>query len=85
MTRHTTDPSSSKLGQAVRLIVCGCTARTALPVAAIVGTILSAINEGSLLVSGRPNTATWVRISLNYVVPYLVASIGYLAALRRTD
>lgn len=68
--------------EAVMWLVTGRTFRTAGPIAAVVGTILSAVNQGSVLFDGQATVATWVRIIVNYLVPYCVASIGYLAARR---
>jgi hypothetical protein len=51
-------------------------------VAAIVGCVLSAINEGAAVAGGRTGWLTWLRIGLNFIVPFLVSSYGYLAAAR---
>ena len=75
-------PSWSNPLQAVGLIVRGYTFRTAAPIALVVGTILSLVNQGALMIDGEANIATWVRIAVNYLVPYVVSSIGYLAAFR---
>lgn len=64
-------------------IVRGRTLRTAGPVALAVGTILSAVNQGHLVAGGETDYATWLRVAVNYLVPFCVASIGYLAACRR--
>lgn len=68
--------------QAVVLFLRGHTARTAAPVAAVVGTVLSAVNQGDVLLGGGAGTATWIRIAVNYLVPFCVASIGFLSARR---
>lgn len=65
------------------MFLSGCTVRTAGPTAVVVGTILSAVNEGAMLWGGHAGVGTWVQIAINYLVPFLVASIGYLAARRR--
>lgn len=65
------------------LIVRGYTARTVAVVAAVVGTLLSAVNEGATIVSGRFDTATAVSVVTNYLVPFVVTSVGYLAPFRR--
>lgn len=64
----------------VALFLRGATIRTASPVAVVMGTILSLINQGQLVWSGSATTGTWVRIGLNYVVPFIVASWAFLAA-----
>ncbi|MGE0141130.1 MAG: nitrate/nitrite transporter NrtS [Ilumatobacteraceae bacterium] len=74
-------PWSSPL-DAARLIARGATFPTSSRVAAIVGTVLSAINQGSVIVDGDASTATWIRVAVNYLVPFCVSSIGYLAPFR---
>lgn len=61
--------------------------RTALPIAALVGTILTAINQGDQLVSGSLSAAMLWKIPLTYCVPYCVATVSALrvAQLRRHD
>src|SRR5438477_11840053 len=68
--------------QAVALVCRGATARTAVPIAAAVGTLLSAVNQGAVIAAGHASTATWVRVAVNYLVPFLAASGGWLAARR---
>ncbi len=72
----------SRPGEAVRLLLRGRTVRTAAPIAVVVGTLLSAINQGGVLLDGDSNALTWLRIAANYLIPFLVASAGYLAARR---
>ncbi|WP_169501785.1 nitrate/nitrite transporter NrtS [Kribbella catacumbae] len=67
---------------AVLLVVRGRTARKSLPVAAVVGTVLSLVNQGSVIAGGAATLGTWVRVAVNYLVPLLVASIGYLSGRR---
>jgi hypothetical protein len=67
---------------AARLVARGVTFPTSSRVAAIVGTILSAINQGAVIVDGNASTATWIRVAVNFVVPFIVSSIGYLAPFR---
>jgi len=68
--------------QAMVLIARGATARPAVKVALVVGTFLSLVNEGSVIAAGDATLATWIRIAVNYLVPYVVASAGFLAAFR---
>ncbi|MEO8264573.1 MAG: nitrate/nitrite transporter NrtS [Ilumatobacteraceae bacterium] len=65
------------------LIAKGATFRTASKIALVVGTLLALVNQGSLIASGDASLATWVRTVANYVIPYTVASVGYLTAFRR--
>ncbi|WP_405577345.1 nitrate/nitrite transporter NrtS [Streptomyces sp. NBC_01092] len=50
--------------------------------ACLVGTVLSAVNQGTLIISGEAVAATWARLAVNYLVPYLVAGTGWLSARR---
>ena len=52
-------------------------------VAVIVGTILTALNQGDTLFSGQWNNALYWKIPLTYCVPFLVATYGALTAARR--
>ncbi len=82
MTPEARCPPWSRPGEAVRLFTRRLTVRPSVPVAAVVGCVLSAINEGATVTTGRAGWLTWVRIGLNFVVPFLVSSYGYLAAAR---
>ena len=87
MSSHATSAASgapgrprSRLGEMIALFVRGATLRACLPVAAVVGCVLSAINEGARIASGHVGWPTWVQVGLNFVVPFLVSSYGYLTA-----
>ena len=69
--------------EACVLIVRGATFRTASKIALIVGTVLTAVNQGGVILAGHASVATWIRTGANYLIPYTVASVGYLAPLRR--
>jgi len=68
--------------EAVGLFLRGRTLRTAIPTALIVGSVLCAVNQGATLAAGQATAGTWVRMVINYLVPFVVASIGYLGARR---
>lgn len=68
--------------EGLALFARGATLRAASVVALVVGTLLSLINQGTILWQGDATAATWVRVALNYCVPFLVASWGFLAACR---
>ncbi len=62
----------------VELALSGGTFRRSLQTGAVVGTILTAINQGDVIVAGEaPN---FIKIALNYLVPYCVATYGAIAA-----
>ena len=78
-------PSWRTIREAVMLIARGLTFRTASRVALVVGTLLSAVNQGSVITGGNATATPWIRVVANYIIPYTVASIGYLAPLRHRD
>ncbi len=75
-------PAWSSPLEALILVARGYTFRTGVVVSSVVGTLLSAVNEGSVIASGHPSISTWVRVATNYAVPFVVASIGYLTPFR---
>jgi hypothetical protein len=40
------------------------------------------MNQGQLIFDGKP---PWLKLALNYITPFAVASVGYLAARRRRN
>jgi hypothetical protein len=75
-------PTWSSPREALRLWFAPATLRRTLLIAAVVGTILSAINQGSVIAGGHATVATWLRVAANYFVPFCVSSTGFLAASR---
>lgn len=68
--------------QALRLFIRGAALRPAIRVSPVVGTIVSAVNQGDRIVGGTATASIWVRIFVSSVVPFLVSSYGFLAACR---
>lgn len=64
------------------LIVRGVTLRTGVRVALVVGTVLTLVNQGGVLFAGDATLTTWARVGVNFVVPFVVSSVGYLAPFR---
>jgi len=59
------------------------TVRRSLTVAAVVGTLLIAINQGDVIAGGDlPSSLAW-KIPLTYTVPYCVATFGAIMNARR--
>jgi len=52
-----------------------------LKVALIVGTILTAINQGDILASSAITPGVFIKILLNYCVPYFVSTYADLETL----
>lgn len=78
-----TVPAFSTLTEGFVLILRGYTLRIGLLVSGVVGTILSLVNQGTTLATGHETAVTWLRITTNFIVPFLVSSIGYVAPARR--
>lgn len=56
--------------------------RRCIVVALVVGSVLTLVNQGDLLLDGRLPAALAIKIPLNFLVPFLVSSTGYIAARR---
>ncbi|MEM8618707.1 MAG: nitrate/nitrite transporter NrtS [Actinomycetota bacterium] len=81
MTRREV-PAWSSRREACGLILRGVTFTTCARIALVVGTMLSVINQGAVILDGDATVMTWVRVGFNYLVPFVVSSIGYLAPFR---
>ena len=57
--------------------------RRSLLVALIVGTILTAINQGNVILRGDFPVSLYWKIPLTYAVPYCVATTGAILNARR--
>ena len=68
--------------EAFGLFLRGATVATAARIALVVGTWLSLMNQGRAIIDGN---APWVKVGLNFLTPFVVASLGYLAARRRRN
>ena len=67
---------------ALRMFLRGVTVRTSSGIAAVVGTWLSLVNQGDPILDGH---LPWGKIVLNYATPFVVSSLGFLAARRRRN
>jgi hypothetical protein len=57
--------------------------RATTRIAAVVGTVLFAINQLDVVVTGRATVVTWVKTGVTYLVPFVVSNLGILTATRR--
>lgn len=80
--RSSTVPEWRTNREAIGLIARGVTLRTGTRVALVVGTLLTAVNQGGVLLAGDATAVTWARVGFNYAVPFIVSSVGYLAPFR---
>lgn len=53
-----------------------------VPIALFVGTVLSLVNQGSVLFGGTATTVTWIRVVVNFLVPFCVSSAGFYGSQR---
>jgi len=65
-------------------LMYGPLVRRSLIVALIVGTILTAINHGNIILRGDFPASLYWKIPLTYVVPYCVATTGAILNARRS-
>ena len=68
--------------EALRVARLPGTLRRTLVIAAIVGTLLSIVNQGELIIRGDGDALTWIRVVVNYLVPFCVSTAGFLGACR---
>ncbi|MGI8612581.1 MAG: hypothetical protein ACR2KL_01325 [Nocardioidaceae bacterium] len=69
--------------EAVQQLLRGATLPTCTPLALVVGTLLSAVNQGDALLAGRGDERVAVKVAVNFLVPFLTSSTGALLAVRR--
>jgi hypothetical protein len=56
--------------------------RRTLRIALVVGVILTLINQGDVIIGGDASALTWVKVGLNFCVPFVVSNLGLLAGKR---
>jgi hypothetical protein len=66
--------------EAIRLFLRGATVPVAFRIALVVGIWLTLVNQGPAIASG---SVPWVKVGLNVLTPFVVSSVGFLAARRR--
>jgi len=59
--------------------------RRAVKVAAVVGPILTVINQGDVLLHGPYSSRTWLKIALTFLVPYCVSTYASVQATRQLE
>jgi hypothetical protein len=73
----------SRPSEACWLLLSGTTARPCLPVALVVGTILSLVNQADVFASGMAGAEVLAKVLANYAIPFLTSSTGALLAVRQ--
>lgn len=73
----------ARIAVAVEICCARETLRRTARIAAVVGLVLTGINEGDSLIHGHVSGATEIKMALNFLVPFIVSNLGVLAGTRR--
>ena len=73
----------TRVAVAIEICCARPTLRRTARIAAVVGLVLTAINEGDTLVRGAVSVAIAIKIVFNFLVPFVVSNLGVLAGTRR--
>lgn len=77
------EPLRARIALAIEICCARPTLRRTARIAAVVGVVLTGINEGDSLVHGDVSAAIGVKMALNFVVPFVVSNLGVLTGMRR--
>jgi hypothetical protein len=77
------EPVRRRIAIAIEICCARPTLRRTARIAAVVGLVLTGINEGDSIVHGNVSAATGIKMGLNFVVPFIVSNLGVLAGVRR--
>ena len=84
--RYTVYEMRSGAGHTLRCLRCALThrplVRRSLLIGLIVGTVLTAINQGNIIAQGGFPAALYWKVPLTYAVPYCVATAGAILNAR---
>ncbi len=69
--------------EALHLLLLRSTLHRTVQIALIVGTLLSLVNQASVIAAGHASAVTWLRVAANYAVPFCVSSAGFLSATKQ--
>ncbi len=76
-------PTWASVGDIPRVVFNRRSLTRTIGVAVVVGTVLFAINQLDVVLSGRATTGTWIKAATTYLVPLCVANYGVLTATHR--
>jgi hypothetical protein len=76
-------PTWATLREALRVVAYRRHLRATTRIAAVVGTVLFAINQLDVVLTGQATTTTCIKAGVTYLVPFTVSNLGILAATRR--
>jgi hypothetical protein len=76
-------PVRRRIALAAEICCARPTLRRTARIAAVVGVVLTGINEGDSLAHGHVSSAPGIKMAFNFVVPFVVSNLGVLAGTRR--
>ncbi len=53
--------------------------RRTIRIAFVVGLVLTAVNQGAVILGGNASTLTWARAAANFLIPFVVSNLGLLS------
>jgi hypothetical protein len=59
--------------------------RRTIRIALAVGVVLTLINQADVIIGGDASAATWIKVALNFCVPFVVSNLGLLAGQRASS
>ena len=84
-SQGTPSPTWRSVGEIPRVVLHGPHLRRTSVTAAVVGTVLFAINQADVVMRGDATWVIWLKVALTYVVPFVVSNLGVLFATQRRD
>ena len=54
-------------------------------IALLVGTWLTVFNQGDMLWAGQLSLGFWIKVTLNYLTPFVVANLGLLSSEKEEE
>ncbi|WP_078912533.1 nitrate/nitrite transporter NrtS [Streptomyces sp. NRRL S-646] len=79
---HETPRSAGEAPRLLATVFSAASLSRCVPIALLVGTLLSLVNQGAVIASGDATAATWLRVLFNYLVPFCVSSAGFFSCRR---
>ena len=76
-------PTWSSFAEAAQVVALPANLRKTILIALLVGTVLFAINQLDVVLSGRAAGSLWMKVGLTYLVPFCVSNYGILVATHR--
>jgi hypothetical protein len=73
------EPVVARLREAIAYCAVPARLRRTTTIALVVGTILTLLNQGDVILGGNATGMTAIRAGLNFVVPFLVSNLGLLS------